>query len=429
MYSRIIGLFAISLITIGVFSACSDDNNIVGSSFIPSDRDIVIDTLDITNLSIQQLVSFTGNLSHFTAGIYQDEIYGLTQSSAFLAPGINTRSAADTMHAGAEVFLVLHPHNFYGDTTSTAVFDLHYITERWRPNDADVSTQVVTDPVSLGMIEVTAETDSVLFQLPQEWADNYRELFHETDNPIENLRANEFGFALIPRDQTNVLVGFNTQSLREDTLGNSLLTGSRLFVANPPGSAEDEDEENGTASFPLDNGQFEGRSTFSVAFRGNAFNINRETNSTQEGILPLLNTFEQTLRLDLDLADRDFSEQVISRAELVFFDNLPAQENLPGGHYRPSSGRLLYYTLTETEQEFEVIKLPIFEPPMRENDQSYRVNVTNFIRNFQLGENQDVQLFINSGSNNGLITPRVLVGPAAGERSPKLIITRINPEN
>lgn len=445
MYTRITGLFLISLITLGIISSCSDDNNIVGSSFIPSDRNVIVDTLDITGLSIEELVTFTGNLTYFSAGKYSDPVFGTVSSTAFLAPGITTLSPADTMEAGAEVYLILEPFNFYGDTTSTAIFDLHYITERWRPNDMNVNSQVVKNPVSIGSIEITAETDSVLFQLPQQWADNFRELFNETQTPIENLRANEFGFALVPHDNNNVIVGFRTESLQSDTLGNSLYTGSRLFVVNPEGSGNgDNGEDNGNGngeSSTMDNGNgndngngdfndpFPGRNTFSVLLRGTAFNIEREQQSNAGTSLPITNTFEKNLVLDLELEERGLLDQVISRAEILFFDDLEAKENLPEHEYRPSSGRLQYYTLTETEREFQVVKLPTFEPVLRDGDNSYRVNVTGSIQNFQTGQTTNTRFFITSGNNNGLLTPAILAGPDSGERSPKLIITRINPEN
>lgn len=439
MYTRITGLFVVSLITLGIISSCSDDNNIVGSTFIPSDRNIIVDTLDITNLTIEELVTFTGNLTYFSAGKYQDQVYGEVKSTSFLAPGISTLSPADSMEAGAEVYLVLEPFNFYGDTTSTAVFDLHYITERWRPNDANVNSQFSTDPVSIGSIEITAETDSVLFQLPQQWADNFRGFFNETENPIENLRANEFGFALVPRDDNNVIVGFRTESLQQDTLGNSFYSGSRLFVVNPEGSDDDDNgDDNGNGngeSSTMDNGNgdfvdpFPGRNTFSVLLRGSAFNIQRENTDYEGTSLPLLNTFEQNLVLEMDLEGRGLLDQVISRAEILLFDDLEAIENLPENHFRPKSGRLQYYTLNDTERQFEVVKLPVFEPQFREGDNSYRVNVTSFIQNFQTGQSTQTRFYITSGNNNGLILPAILAGPESGERSPKLIITRINPEN
>ncbi len=444
--SRIFSIFAMCLVSLAGFISCSDDSNLTGASFGPGEQNIQVDTLSVTEFSLTNLKTYTGNLTFFSAGKYNDPLLGEIKSSAFIAPGINSLSSADSLHPGAEVYLLLSPHSFYGDTLSTAQFDLHFIEERWRPNDADAETEVVKNPVSLGTIEISAEMDSVLFKLPQSWADNYRELFHETDSPNENLRNNEFGFTLVPREETNVMIGFSNAVVAQDTLGNRFYTGSRLFVANPPGSGDDNGNGNGdgdngegnAASFGLfdngddngnGNGEFAGRSTFSTRFRGAAFNIKTDSDFgiDDENRLGLLNTWQRTLRIGLGLEERGFTSQVISRAELLLFDDIDALEELPENHYRPGSGRLQIYTLNETEQEFQVVKLPNFEPQLRENDNSYRINLTELVKAIQLEQREDTDFFITSGNNNGLITPRVIT--TSGARAPKLIITRINPEN
>ncbi|MCH8568810.1 MAG: hypothetical protein LAT67_11120 [Balneolales bacterium] len=425
----------ILLFSIALIQGCSDDTNVVGSDFVPSDRSVSIDTLFVADLDITQLLTFTGNLTNFSAGRYEDPVLGTITSSAFLAPGVTTLNTTDSLQIGAEMFLVLDPISFYGDTTSTAVFDIHYITERWRTTAANVDTEVVIDPVSLGSVEITAQTDSVMFRLPDEWTQDYRGIFITTENRQDFLRENEFGFALVPRNDTNLYVGFRTDGTAVDSLGNSRMNGTRLFVANPapstpPGNGEtlnENGDENG-------NGEFAGRNTFSIRMRGNAFNLKLEEPAAgsapeSENTLSLLNTFQNTLTLDLNLGERDFTQQAISRAELVLYEDLSAAEALPPSHVRPSQNRLLFYTLSATERNLEVIKNPIFEPIRRPSDGSYRVNVTEFVQRFQLGTQPDTKFYIISGRNNGLVSPLLLNGPGEGERSPKLIITRVNPEN
>ncbi len=270
------------------------------------------------------------------------------------------------------------------------------------------------------------------------------------------MRENLFGFAVVPTAETNAIVSFSTESIVSDTLGNRNYTGTRLLVVNP----ESDDDENGNGGdsgdfFPADDGDdngngdngngdngngdngdnggfidpFPNRQSFSAPFRGNGFNtIRTDIPDPDPGIIPVFNTFEQVLRLDLNLDSRDFSSQAVSRAELLLFEDLDASTVLPDGQVRRGSGRLQFYVLNETERNFEVIKLPLFEPPVRESDLSYRVNVTEFIQTYQLGRRTETEFFITSGPNNGQFTPTFLAAPGSGERSPKLIITRINPE-
>lgn len=434
---KTLGLFALALSLLAGLYACSNDNNIAGASFLPSGQNISVDTLEVTDIDLTDLLTYTGNLSVFSAGRFNDPILGTIESTAFLAPGINSVNTTDSVHVGADVYLVLHPFTFSGDTTQTATFNLHIIEQRWRPVAVRKDTEIPFNPAPFGQIEFTAQTDSVLFKMPQQWADEYREFFNETDSPLENVRENLFGFALVPAEGTNALVSFSTESIITDSLGNRNYTGTRLLVVNPEPPEDDGDfnpsddgnGDNGNGDNGDLNDPFPNRQTFSAPFRGNGFNTMRSNiPAGSPDFIPVFNTFEQVLRLNLNLDDRDFSQQAISRAELLIFEDIGASTVLPEGQTRSSSGRLQFYVLNETEKNFEVIKLPLFEPPVRETDLSYRVNVTEFIQAFQLGRRTETEFFITSGPNNGQFTPVFLAAPGSGERAPKLIITRINPE-
>lgn len=449
---KTLGLFAFALSMLAGLYACSNDNNIAGASFVQSGQNISVDTLEVTDLELVDLLTYTGNLSVFTAGRFHDPLLGTIESTAFLAPGINSIRTTDSVHVGAEVFLVLHPFRLMGDTTQTAHFGLHLIEERWRPVAVRKNTEIAFNPVAFAEFELTAETDSVLVQMPQQWADEYRDFFNEENNPLENVRENLFGFAIVPKEGTNTLVSFNTESIITDSLGFRNYTGTRLLIVNPEppddnGNGDGDDNgdflpaddgngngdngngdngDNGNGDF---NDPFPNRESFSSPLRGNGFNILR-SNVTEDNpdFIPVFNTFEQTLRLNLNLDSRDFSAQAISRVELLLFEDIGASTVLPDGQVRSTSGRLQFYVLNETERNFEVIKLPLFEPPVRESDFSYRVNVTDFIQTFQLGRRAETEFFITSGPNNGQFTPVFLAAPGSGDRAPKLIITRINPE-
>lgn len=440
------GLFAIALLMLAGLYACSNDNNIAGASFVQSGQNIAIDTLEVTDFELVDLLTYTGNLSVFSAGRFTDPVLGTIESTAFLAPGINSVSSSDSVHAGAEVYLVLHPFSFYGDTTQTATFNLHFIEQRWRPVAIRKDSEIAFNPAPFGQVQFAAGTDSVLFQMPQQWADEYRDFFNEEDSPLENVRENLFGFALVPAAETNAIVSFQTEAIITDSLGNRNYTGTRLLVVNP--EVHDDDDNGGEDSsnrfFPSDNGDdngngdignggftdpFPNRQSFSAPFRGNGFNTLRsDIPGESPDVISVFNTFEQVLRLNLNLDSRDFSSQAVSRAELLLFEDLGPASVLPEGQVRSSSGRLQFYVLNETERNFEVIKLPLFEPPVRESDLSYRVNVTEFIQTYQLGRRSETEFFITSGPNNGQFTPAFLAAPGSGERAPKLIITRINPE-
>lgn len=427
--------------------ACSDDNNIVSPSFNAGEQNLSVDTLTVSNVAITELKTFTGNLRHFSAGKYDDAVFGQLHASAFIAPGVTRIENDDFIEAGAEMFLILKPREFFGVVDSmeaTASYELRYVTERWRATAFDANKEVATNPQAFATFEVTAGTDSIAIPMPEQWVEDFRAIYMANDDERETLvRDQEFGFAIVPTEESNAITGFRSTFTERDSLDVLDFRGSRLFVKNPVteesdnGNGDDEDQngdDNGNGdNGDEDNGNGEDdgpRAEFFVPLRSTGFNLFIDNNevSAPSGALPMLNTFQQVVRLDTELDDRDFTEQVVSRAELLFFDFEEDASTLPAGHRRPQSERLLFYTLDETEREFEVIKSPVFEPPFREGDSSYRINVTNFVEQVQLGEQSTTEFFIIPERNNGLIIPRLLAGPEAGERAPKLIITRINPE-
>lgn len=395
-----------------------------------------VDTLDVSNIDITELRTFTGNLSHFSAGKYDDAVFGQLHSTAFITPGVTRIFDDDIIEEDAEMFLILDVREFFGNTDSTeavASYALRYVTQRWRTTSFNTETDPSVGPEVLATFDITAATDSIAVPLPEEWVSNFRSIYlADEENREELVRETEFGFALVPTEESNAITGFRSTFTETDSLDVTDFRGSRFFVKNPtpeedPGNGDDDgdgddDGENG-------DDEDEARSEFFVPLRGTGFNLSiGEEGTLPEGALPIMNTFQQVIQLDTDLNNRDFTQQIVSRAELIFYDFENTDETLPPNHRRPASERLLFYTLDETERDFEVIKSPIFEPPFRQEDDSYRINITNFVEQVQIGNQATTEFFIIPARNNGLIIPRLLSGPQAGARSPKLIITRINPE-
>ncbi|MFW6347191.1 MAG: hypothetical protein ACOC2C_01105 [Cyclonatronaceae bacterium] len=417
--------------------ACSDEDNIVSPSFNTGGQNLSVDTLQVSDIDITELTTFTGNLSFFSAGKYDDAAFGELHSTAYITPGVARILNDDIIEDDAEMYLILDVREFFGNTDSTeavASYELRYVTERWRTTSFNTETQPAVGPEVVATFDITAATDSVAIALPPEWISEFRSIFLADEEEREDLvRENEFGFAIVPAAESDAIAGFRSTFTQTDSLDVTEFSGSRFYVKNPEpeddggdnGDGDDDDGDNGDG----DGDEDEPRTEFFVPLRGTGFNLSiGEGGSIPEGALPLMNTFQQVLRLDTGLDDEDFTEQIVSRAELIFYDFDETEQTLPPGHRRPASEQLLFYTLDETEREFEVIKTPIFEPTFREEDESYRVNITNFVEQVQLGNETTTEFFITPARNNGLIIPRLLAGPEAGARSPKLIITRINPE-
>lgn len=422
--NQLTGLLFATVLLIVSLQSCQD-NNIVGSgAFIPDSRSISVDTLPIGGFTPVDLKTFTGNLPFFSAGKYHDPLFGTIEATAFLATGLGP-AAADTMLPGAEMYIVFTGHNVYGDTLNSAQFSVHQITQRWRPNATNADSEIPYDPNPLATFFISNDIDSVMVKLPQEWADRYREDFYYYvgDDRSDNLLNNEFGFAIVPITDNNI-IGFRTAA---DVFGDTLqpgiptgLSGTRLMAINPvDNDALFDDDDNGP-DYPV---------RIDLPFRGWGYTLNR-SNVPDDLTLtaPLLNTFQNALKVDIEFDNPIFKENAISRVELVLFEDIDALGNFPENHNRPRSSRLPIYRLEEVDLDFIVTTPFAFDPIRSENDRSFRITLTEFFKTLQLVDDVPGDFYLLSGSNNGLLQPNALTTPANPERTPKLIITSVKPE-
>jgi hypothetical protein len=422
--NRITGLFFTVILLLISLQACQD-NNIVGSgSFIPNDRIITVDTLPIGGFTPIDLKTFTGNLPFFSAGKYHDPLFGTMEATAFLATGLGPVSS-DTLLPGAEMYIVFRGHNVYGDTLNSAQFSVHQVTQRWRPNATNAESEYPYDPNPLATFFISNDIDSVMVKLPQEWADRYRDDFYyyAGDNRTENLLNNEFGFAIVPITDHSI-IGFRTAT---DVFGDTLrpgvptgLIGTRLMAINPVDNDALFDDDDTPPDYPV---------RVDLPFRGWGFNFSR-TNipDNQNNTAPFLNTFQNALKLDIDLDNSIIRQQAISRVELVLFEDTDALNNLPDNHNRPKSNRMPIYRLEDVDLDFLITTPFAFDPLRTTSDRSFRITLTEFFKTLQLVDEVPGNFYLLSGSNNGLILPNALTIPNNPERAPKLIITSVKPE-
>ena len=420
-------LYFLCLVASAIFlnTACQNDN-IVGSSFIPVEPNIKVDTLLVGGFEPQNLKTFTGNLAFFSAGMYQDELFGDVSAKGFLAPGL-VPSTVFNIFEDAEMYILMFPQRFYGNQSGSITLGIHFVENRWRATATDKDSEIQFNPVPFETITIDADSDSIAIRLPQEWVDRYdNEFFYfdeEDGNRDTNLVENEFGFAIVPI-QGDIVSGISGTNISFDQFGAINYSGTRLLVRNPiPG------EDNGDGDNTLLNDEDVEFEEFPIPFRGWAYTYDVDNQPNLETSHPVYNTFEKVVGFDLSDTFALFQDQNISRAELVLFEDEDVLNNtLPTGHERLESGRIQLYRLESVDLDFIVTRAAIFEPLRNNNDGSFRINLTETIRNIQLGAVFQGRLYISSGPNNGLFTPNLIVTDTTSIRSPKLIITRLDPQ-
>jgi len=411
-FSRITILFFLVIAALLGLQSCQD-NNFVGSSFIPDSRNVVVDTIFITDFQPTNLKSFTGNLTRFTAGRYRDELFGTIESTAYVKPGLISDTVA--ISNAQEFYLRLRATDFYGDTTAVASLELHLIDNRWRASLINADTTLSTSLFQEGAVpfSVSMEQDSVDVRLPQSWVDRYIDIF-ESDNRQERLLNEEFGFAIKPVNGFDqLLVGFRTGPL-----------GARLIV---------KDLDLGGGTLLDENGEEEEENTdIMIPLRGWAFNVLQTNTPAQlNEVLPVYNTFQNAVRIGVDL--KEYLNKNVTRVELVMYeDSLALNSTLPTHHKRLRTDRLALYQLSDFDRDFLVIATPTFATENRGNqDRSFRVSLTDTIRRLMIGGILSGDFYLTSQFNNGLLFPYALVHPENDQqidRRPKLIITYLKAE-
>lgn len=416
--SRITIPFFLAIAALFGLQSCQD-NNFVGSSFIPDSRNVVVDTIFIDNFQPTNLKSFTGNLTRFTAGRYTDELFGTIESTAYLKPGLISDTVA--ISSSQEFYLRLKATDFYGDTTSVALLELHLIDQRWRASLINADTSLSTSFFQEGTVSfsVGMEQDSVDVRLPQSWVDRYMDIF-ESEDRQERLLNEEFGFAIRPANGFDqLLVGFRTGPLGARLIVKDLDLGDGSPLdENGDGDGEEEEEEENT--------------DLMIPLRGWAFNaLQTITPPELADVLPIYNTFQNAVRIGVDLSE--YLDKNVSRVELVLYeDSLALNASLPTNHTRLRTDRLALYQLTDFDRDFLVIGTPTFATENRGNqDRSFRVSLTDTIRRLMIGGILSGDFYLTSQFNNGLLFPYALVHPDNEEqinRRPILIVTYLKAE-
>ncbi len=113
------------------FSACENPGS-VGSDLTDPTSEVVRDTLIINGLTSVDATSYSGEQDFFSAGSFDDPLFGSMGVTGYLKP--NLPASSDTMKADGEMLLriMYNRGQVSGDTVGTQQFDLYQINQYWR---------------------------------------------------------------------------------------------------------------------------------------------------------------------------------------------------------------------------------------------------------------------------------------------------------
>lgn len=271
-----------SVLALLSITAC-EETNTVGVDFIQESA-IQVDTVFIDQIDLVEIDPYLGKLSYSALGSFQDPLFGKISSTLYFKPSINA-SSTDTVldYMRFEMRLHLMEDEIYGDTSSTAEFDVYRIQNSWHGPSFRQSTEVNLGAERIGgFSDADIDTNgNVHVALGGSWDAFYREVFNIEDDSTRLTRYTEedFGLAIVPKNTSN-RIRFATVST------------SRLLVIGQ----ED---------------------TSSYGIQDWAYNIEREVVDPIPNRLLLHNTFEQVLKLDLKRLGEQLPNTNFVRAELV----------------------------------------------------------------------------------------------------------------
>ncbi|MEX2641284.1 MAG: hypothetical protein WD266_11385 [Balneolales bacterium] len=394
-------LFPLTLFSLLFALSSCDDNGIVGSNITDDPPLVQSDTVYLPGTESFTITSFSGNQDYFTAGRYNDAVFGDQQIIGMISPSLQT-SGIDSVGQSAKGYLKLHIDQVYGDRASTGAFDIVEIERRWRASAwrpdslPDLSSNKI-----IGSFEVDNE-DSLRIPLDDEWLQRYAGHFNKNASAQRDsvYRQSMFGMAIVPRNDAKIL---SFEAARTE-----------LIIDHSDDEQNGDDEDQGV---------------FRQIMRATANSIEQGSAAAPAGSKIITNNFSNTLRLRFDVDDDFIGTNNISRAELVLYeDTLSMQQDLPSSHRRPQANALYVYLLTEEETERAIIKDPEIELLRNESDHSFRVNLTSYINSNLTGTMDVRDFYLIVRDDNGRIIPTLIHDEHSNTRRPKILITSAKPE-
>lgn len=361
----------------------------VGNGLTDSGAEVQIQSDTIEVVSTRAFDAFSGNYSRFSAGGFNDPIFGDIAATGFIKPALPAANDTLTQDATMKMRLLFDNADVLGDTLAEQTFDVYEVNEFWRPNVIKLKGNLAIKNSPKVASFTVGEEDSLEVTLDPQWVDNHYRPYVDSDSTTtDSLYKNEeFGLALVPTN-SNKVIPFDVSSTQ--------------FVFENPSD------------------------TSTVSSSQWAYQIERNNRpEPPQGTAVVHNMLEQTLKFSFDVSSIDISAPNISRAELVFYrDETALSQSISGSQNRPKVKTVQLHYVDSTQTPDNLLPgSPIANGSYSEEDNAYHFNITQFIQRGLINGLTEGQNFYLTLPNDGTVKSSLIYVDPESVSPPELVIT------
>jgi hypothetical protein len=394
-------MFAFALL---LFVGC-EEPGVVGGAFIDDEGNLVTNEFPVKEMTPTSSLSYSGRLDVVPMGHYDDPLFGEITSVGLIRPDLNSITLNRIDSTETVALKLVFNGTEYGDTLSTAFFDVYEVAEPWRGKQLRYGDQISYDPTKkIGSFAI-AQADTALIPMPEDWIFRYNGFISDTTTATDSTYIFDMpGFAIVPdvsRSQKMVFLDLGT-----DASGVVESETTRLF------------SEDTTGTF-----QYQRMADWGAAVQREA-SIFQPTTSYKA-----MNTFEAFQKIDYEFTRESLVSQNLARVEMIFYEDTELLEgSLPGSHVRPAVTRANIHIVDDGDVGEEVFAgSPVFTTVKDTSINGFRFNLTSTANLFLFDTLQTHKYYLTVETNNGSFQQTVLHGPDSPNESkrPHIIVTAI----
>lgn len=411
---RVAGIF-LFVISFAVFFASCTDTGSVGGAIAGPKTNIKFDTLKITNLSVDTLFAYTGNLDFFSAGRFQDPLFGDITATGLFKPRLASNRDTLLIDAQTDIFLnlVVFEEAVYGDTLSAQQFSLYEAKELWRANQWRIHDNIQMSSTPLVTFDV-ANKDTIKVPLPRSWVEEYAGFFNLSEGNRDSTYVREF-FGLVMKPQ-------NSNKIAAVNPFETTFIATNVDVIDPDSVTVD--------STRLD--------SLVIGMREWAFSVKRaDVTPSPPSSSKLISTFERVIRFDYNFSFDDLRREEIAKVELIFYvDKMLLEQSInqagPAA-VRPASKKLNLHYIEADELPQSLHPKPgpaYYEATYNEEDEAYHFNITQaVIRGFFEGTSDKRVFYLTIGDQEGIIRSGLIFNSLTTGKAPKVVVSYVETED
>jgi hypothetical protein len=399
----------LALVLTGFFINSCEDGGVVGGKFVQDDANLTSSIVPVPPLSEVNSGTYSGRLGNVAIGRYTDPVFGTFESFAIMKPSLDLERVPLVETLDELELRIVFASQQWGDTTSTASFEVFEVDEIWRGNEFQLGDQVQFDTAKkLGEFSVTS-VDTVIVELDKDWLLRYRDYLESQDVARDSLyRAEFFGLAIVPTADTDSRMLFPRMELTGSAQGTDF-NQTRFVIQN------------------LDVGR-----RFQTALDWASVFTRVTEGPVISNSLKTFSSLEKIIEFDLNLTEQDLISKNLANVELVLYENKTAPElELPVNHIRPEVFNARIHIINSGDSGEGIFSTSAdFIANKDTTDNSFRFNLTNYANSILFGSPKQGKFYLSVQSVNGLIQSTLIHnGDSIESKRPKIVVTAIEQEN